>query len=1343
MAFHPTTSYELVYPGLVKPEPDNPIKFTVNNDVAPTTQTEQQAFGHVKPEPFSPWKNPNHHDNSQAENVTNIKQERGISSHLNLVSGNHIREFTGNEPQKRGLHPPASCIGSGRLNIEVGDSSHPEGADLPTEHVSQQAAEGPIGHELQALLGDKISNRPFVQEANTGSLNDSALDFVNKIISQVRSDIEKEQSASDSHEPFPQDQSNPILTQDTILDNLNLACGDFVQAIDNRVQYATGSVTVVNPTITNPNFNQFSSQGTILDHSDISCSDLVTVKLNPEINQTAQNITSNDNAVFPLSIDTNQGFNHATQSIIDQAINHPVDPQNVTGLVEAAYPFNTNQDFNHFVTECTESNRNISCFQVVSGIRTENIEHIVTDSVNASDISTGCEPIENQQPCTDSDTHANHSVNFESSTLDLHKTYDIHDLKACATWPKVVLQKINFREVPDEKLQAKGETSSKQLESHNYKSEPQIVEPPKAIPSTVRKMYPLRNHHQTPSIVTRKQVPRRRKRRSALNVIKEKAWIDESNGDIGLDIDCESDNSSLETNTNLEEDTSKNLHVQKQECADSDCMPGHSQEQTSTNYQKTTDHNQEQTSTNQKSTDDQSDETLSSKVDRLLMASKDLTCSTCGMRFSRKSNLKRHILSMHISHQRYTCDTCGKKFQRQDIFNNHKLRHAKKCQYCLRKFKQDEDYERHQNSCQKPLRCSICQLRYPTVKARLHHELTHSNLSKTKRKVYTQVLLQRKLESARKIFKCRKCWKVFDKYMQRNRHQALCIVKKKPIPSRRKGIVDDGPSRSKRKSALCAINKKPWVDESDDEVHDDMNSERLLRDCTKYDDTTCKYNKELKRLLMASKNLTCSTCGFKLRSKFTLKRHILCQHIPHWRYTCDTCGRRFQRPDTFNRHKLLHTKHNKATASVYKYEIEGTKSILDCKYCDKSFKTHKSDGIRRQHEAKCLAKLQKHWQKNQPVDQSRPPDDENKMVGIQNNESDNTLPARCLQDSTEDEGLSSTSEQDAITQHTCGYCGKEFKSKNKLTFHIYVHTGEKNFKCAKCSKRFSRPDQVKKHQNWCYYTCRRCMLKMSNAVECMGHEENCTAPVRKRTWQRDRVYETPVRCPICHNIYPKRKYLTEHMKMHDEDREQFLCTLCGKCLKSKGGLREHEMRHTTATERNFKCKICDKTFLIKKDLSRHEERHNNRDYLCMYCGHQTNSMPHLRSHEATHQPSDFVECKICFKTFNTIKNLKKHENVHTHAKSYKCQFCEATFAHSGGKYSHEKTHSDVKRHKCPTCEKTFRLNHHLKQHMRTHTDERPYTCEVCGGKFKFTHHLQQHEDSFHKYKKRPPPATKK
>ena len=49
-------------------------------------------------------------------------------------------------------------------------------------------------------------------------------------------------------------------------------------------------------------------------------------------------------------------------------------------------------------------------------------------------------------------------------------------------------------------------------------------------------------------------------------------------------------------------------------------------------------------------------------------------CEICGQSFTKKSNLTRHVMSVH-EHKHYKCPVCNKQFTRRYILNTHMKLH--------------------------------------------------------------------------------------------------------------------------------------------------------------------------------------------------------------------------------------------------------------------------------------------------------------------------------------------------------------------------------------------------------------------------------------------------------------------------------------------------------------------------------------------------------------------------------------------------------------------------------------------------------------------------------------------
>lgn len=125
-------------------------------------------------------------------------------------------------------------------------------------------------------------------------------------------------------------------------------------------------------------------------------------------------------------------------------------------------------------------------------------------------------------------------------------------------------------------------------------------------------------------------------------------------------------------------------------------------------------------------------------------------------------------------------------------------------------------------------------------------------------------------------------------------------------------------------------------------------------------------------------------------------------------------------------------------------------------------------------------------------------------------------------------------------QAQCHICGQYYKTRQNLSIHMRIHTGERPHSCSICSKKFIQPHHLKAH------------LKS----------------------RHDIVMVTPSR--------PIRQ---EEIIMTQEGI-RFKCQFCPKLLSSKNGRQKHERWHLGL--RPHKCDVCGKAFKQSHHLKRHK-----------------------------------------------------------------------------------------------------------------------------------------------------------
>ncbi|KAJ8706533.1 hypothetical protein PYW07_012611 [Mythimna separata] len=216
----------------------------------------------------------------------------------------------------------------------------------------------------------------------------------------------------------------------------------------------------------------------------------------------------------------------------------------------------------------------------------------------------------------------------------------------------------------------------------------------------------------------------------------------------------------------------------------------------------------------------------------------------------------------------------------------------------------------------------------------------------------------------------------------------------------------------------------------------------------------------------------------------------------------------------------------------------------------------------------------------------------------------------------------------------CEQCGKIFQSMALLKDHMWIHTGEKRFKCDRCTKSFTQKTNLVFH-------------------------------MRVHSASRP-SYE----CPLCGKHFAffnnRRRHMFKtnlvfHMRVHSASRPSYECPLCGKHFAFFNNRRRHmfktnlvfHMRVHSASRPSYECPLCGKHFAFFNNRRRH-----------MF---KTNLVFHMRVHSAS-RPS--YECPLCGKHFAFFNNRRRHMFIHTGLKPFKCDTCGKSFTTAGEHRAH-------------------------------------------------------------------------
>lgn len=162
----------------------------------------------------------------------------------------------------------------------------------------------------------------------------------------------------------------------------------------------------------------------------------------------------------------------------------------------------------------------------------------------------------------------------------------------------------------------------------------------------------------------------------------------------------------------------------------------------------------------------------------------------------------------------------------------------------------------------------------------------------------------------------------------------------------------------------------------------------------------------------------------------------------------------------------------------------------------------------------------------------------------------------------------------------CATCGKIFRHRNSLLYHISAHKGVRPHKCKECGKAFVTTGALKihagRHTDARPHKCKECGKLFRQWGDLKYH----TASIHSQ--------QKPFECEFCGKKFARKYSYNVHVRIHTGEKN-YKCHYCTKTFRASSYRLIHMRIHTG--EKPHKCQLCDKAFRSASDLRRHSGVH--------------------------------------------------------------------------------------------------------------------------------------------------------
>lgn len=421
------------------------------------------------------------------------------------------------------------------------------------------------------------------------------------------------------------------------------------------------------------------------------------------------------------------------------------------------------------------------------------------------------------------------------------------------------------------------------------------------------------------------------------------------------------------------------------------------------------------------------------------------------------------------------------------------------------------------------------------------------------------------------IIFCEKCHRIFEDKTTLRKHKKKCEGKgdedDKETSDEDDGEVANWDMQSVRDDndeEEEEVEEDEVVEEEDDEEEEeeeqDSEEEEEEKNETHFDQTSIQVG-----LLKNENKFQCEKCKRTFKNKSARGKHRTKCIKPGdtvdglKSYDCEVCKKVFQAFHTLKYHqKEAHncepTEKNVEQYKLERIEIKSNNLLSSCEICFKTFASQAS--LSRHKKTKhdtgkficdvCNADFYTQHQLNKhkmihTTERNFPCDACTKAF---------KTPEHLKKHQKTHMSLEDRNNSEKVKKYLCICCGKILYTYTGYQNHLKIHTGEKDFNCEICGKRFREKAHLKKHM------------------------ESVHVPDR------------PFQCNHCELNFKEKIQLKAHKKTHVIEAK-FFCEICGVSMKHKESLKHH-VRNIHMGIRDYKCDLCDEGFYTSNWLKKHK-----------------------------------------------------------------------------------------------------------------------------------------------------------